>query len=120
MRFIKTKTGQDIWFEIIHQKIWIHFKNQTSVFQISNQKEHATTDKEPSLSDNDIRSPIPGKVISVQVQAEDKVQKSSLLIVIEAMKMEHSLLAPRNLKVKSVFVKQGDFVENDQKLLLFE
>ncbi|MET0337018.1 MAG: biotin/lipoyl-containing protein, partial [Caulobacter sp.] len=45
-------------------------------------------------SDGAVRSPMPGKVVSVSVKAGDTVAKGQALLVLEAMKMEHALTAP--------------------------
>jgi propionyl-CoA carboxylase alpha chain/3-methylcrotonyl-CoA carboxylase alpha subunit len=54
---------------------------------------HAASDRE-SASDGAIRSPMPGKIVSVSVKAGDRVTKGQPLLVLEAMKMEHALTAP--------------------------
>ncbi len=45
-------------------------------------------------SDGAVRSPMPGKIVSVSVKAGDAVTKGQALLVLEAMKMEHALTAP--------------------------
>ncbi|MBX3479234.1 MAG: acetyl/propionyl/methylcrotonyl-CoA carboxylase subunit alpha [Caulobacter sp.] len=45
-------------------------------------------------SDGSVLSPMPGKVVSVSVKAGDAVTKGQVLLVLEAMKMEHALAAP--------------------------
>ena len=47
-----------------------------------------------SAHDGDILSPMPGKIIAVEVAAGDVVTKGQKLLTLEAMKMEHSLTAP--------------------------
>ena len=47
-----------------------------------------------SAHDGDILSPMPGKIIAVEVAAGDLVTKGQKLLTLEAMKMEHSLVAP--------------------------
>jgi 3-methylcrotonyl-CoA carboxylase alpha subunit len=47
-----------------------------------------------SASDGSIRSPMPGKIVSVSVKVGDTVTKGQPLLVLEAMKMEHALTAP--------------------------
>jgi 3-methylcrotonyl-CoA carboxylase alpha subunit len=44
--------------------------------------------------DGDILSPMPGKIIAVEVAAGDRVAKGQKLLTLEAMKMEHTLTAP--------------------------
>ncbi|MDG2522266.1 acetyl/propionyl/methylcrotonyl-CoA carboxylase subunit alpha [Caulobacter segnis] len=45
-------------------------------------------------SDGAVRSPMPGKIVSISVKAGDAVTKGQALLVLEAMKMEHALTAP--------------------------
>jgi 3-methylcrotonyl-CoA carboxylase alpha subunit len=47
-----------------------------------------------SAHDGDILSPMPGKIIAVEVAAGQAVTKGQKLLTLEAMKMEHSLVAP--------------------------
>jgi 3-methylcrotonyl-CoA carboxylase alpha subunit len=47
-----------------------------------------------AASDGAILSPMPGKIIAVAVAAGDKVAKGQKIVTVEAMKMEHSLVAP--------------------------
>lgn len=49
-----------------------------------------------------VKAPMPGKVIAVNVSAGDTVEKGQVVAVMEAMKMEHSLTAPRDGLVESV------------------
>ena len=53
---------------------------------------------------------MPGKVLSVPVKAGDSVKKGQTLAVLEAMKMEHALSAPRDGVVESVDAAEGDQV----------
>jgi 3-methylcrotonyl-CoA carboxylase alpha subunit len=54
-----------------------------------------------------IVSPMPGKVISVKVKAGDTVTKGQALLILEAMKMEHTLTAPFDGKVASLSASEG-------------
>ena len=63
-------------------------------------------------------SPMPGKVISVSVNAGDPVTQGQVLVIIEAMKMEHSVRSPAAGAVASVKVEPGDQVEADEVLIV--
>jgi acetyl/propionyl-CoA carboxylase alpha subunit len=56
---------------------------------------------------DDIRSPMPGKVLEVKAVAGADVKKGDPLVVMEAMKMEHTLVAPRDGKIVEVNAKAG-------------
>ncbi|MBV9700139.1 MAG: 3-methylcrotonyl-CoA carboxylase [Candidatus Eremiobacteraeota bacterium] len=55
-------------------------------------------------------APMPGKIVKVAVRAGDAVEEHALLVVLEAMKMEHRIEAPAAATVKSVFVKELQLV----------
>ena len=65
-------------------------------------------------------APMPGRVVLVKAKAGDEVQKEQELLVMEAMKMELTLRAPRAGKLESVHAGAGDFVEADAVLVKFE
>ena len=60
--------------------------------------------------DGEIRSPMPGKVVSVGVALGDRVTKGQVLMVLEAMKMEHALTAAFDGVVEALSVTAGDQV----------
>jgi len=66
------------------------------------------------------RSPMTGLVIKVNVQPGQDVAEKELMMVLEAMKMETNVTAPRAGTVKSVHVKPGDSVKMEQLLVEFE
>ena len=67
-----------------------------------------------------VLSPMPGKVIKVNAEAGQKVAKGEVLIVVEAMKMENSLEAPRDGVVEEILVSENDMVDNSQLLIKLE
>lgn len=62
-------------------------------------------------------SPMPGKVIKVLVKSGAKVKKGDLLMILEAMKMEHKIVSPQDGVVKKVFFKEGERVAQEVDLL---
>jgi acetyl-CoA/propionyl-CoA carboxylase biotin carboxyl carrier protein len=67
-------------------------------------------------ADGELRSPMPGAVIAVNVTIGDIVEQGDRLVVIEAMKMEHALTAPFSGVMAGVFVSLGDQVVVGQPL----
>jgi 3-methylcrotonyl-CoA carboxylase alpha subunit len=70
--------------------------------------------------DASVRSPLPGKIIDLRVKAGDTVSKGQALLVLEAMKMEHTLAAPDDGKIKSVRCAVGEQVLEGAELVEFE
>jgi geranyl-CoA carboxylase alpha subunit len=68
----------------------------------------------------DLRAPFNGKLMGVKVQAGQAVAKGDALLVIESMKLEHTLSAPRAAVVAEVLVEAGQQVAPGQLLLRFE
>ena len=67
-----------------------------------------------------LTAPMPGRVVAVTVEAGDRVSHGQTLMVIEAMKMEHSITAPADGVVESVCYKIGDNVEEGAELIVLE
>ncbi|WP_077088604.1 acetyl-CoA carboxylase biotin carboxylase subunit [Mycobacterium rhizamassiliense] len=63
----------------------------------------------------EVLSPMPGNVIAVQAESDTEVAEGDVVVVVEAMKMEHSLAAPASGTVE-VLVSVGDQVKVDQVL----
>jgi acetyl/propionyl-CoA carboxylase alpha subunit len=67
-----------------------------------------------------IESPLPGQVVKVLVQAGQRVAAGEELVVVEAMKMEHSIKAPTDGTVHAVHCAAGDQVDRGRSLVDFE
>lgn len=84
--------------------------------ELNYSKDYSNTD----TKNNDMTyySPMPGKVIKVNVKEGDDVKEGDVLCVVEAMKMENNIKAMTSAKVAKVFVAEGDKV--DVKNILIE
>jgi biotin carboxyl carrier protein len=69
---------------------------------------------------NDIKAPMPGLILEINVAEGTEVKEGDYLVVLEAMKMENTLTAPRDGVVKAISVKKGDTVEKNQLLIEME
>lgn len=67
-----------------------------------------------------LTAPIPGLVTNIRVAVGDQIQKGQSVIVLEAMKMENELKAEADGTIKSILIEEGNAVDKDQQLLIFE
>ena len=72
------------------------------------------------MDDDILRSPMPGRVMSILVRPGDSVSAGDEVCVVEAMKMEQSILAHRDGVVKTVFVQPMDSVNANDPLVELE
>jgi len=75
------------------------------------------------FDDNDshggLVAPMNGTMVSVLVKAGEQVNKDQPLVIMEAMKMEHTIKAPSDGIIDEVFFKTGDMVDGGAELLAF-
>lgn len=64
-----------------------------------------------------LTAPMPGKVINIQVNVGDKVEQGQVLVVMEAMKMEHSITASTGGVVEEIFFAVGEQVTEGAELI---
>ena len=65
-------------------------------------------------------APMPGKVIKINVQEGDNVTRGTVLLIVEAMKMENNIVASHDAIVEKIAVKVGDMVDTDVQLVVLE
>lgn len=68
----------------------------------------------------DVLAPMPGKIVRVLVSRDEEVAQDQGLVVIEAMKMQNELRAPRAGRITQVHVKEGIGIEAGARLLRLE
>jgi len=64
-----------------------------------------------------LKAPMPGLVVTINVEEGQEIQKGQVLLILESMKMQNELKAPRDGKVNRIKVKPGESVEQRQTLL---
>jgi len=69
------------------------------------------------MDPQEIRAPMPGKVVKVLVKEEQDIGPGQGLVIIEAMKMQNELRAPRAGRVEKVYAQEGKGVETGTPLL---
>ena len=68
-------------------------------------------------ADDAVRAPMPGNLVAVQVKAGDVVSRGQTLLVMESMKMETTIAAPRDGVVEAVHFEKGQTFDRDAVLL---
>ena len=64
-----------------------------------------------------LKAPMPGLVVTILVEESQEVKKGQVLLILESMKMQNELKAPRDGKINRIRVKAGESVEQKQPLL---
>ncbi|MCZ4696164.1 ATP-grasp domain-containing protein [Ancylomarina euxinus] len=73
--------------------------------------------EEVGKSGDRILAPLPGKVVKINVKLGEKIQKSDVLLILESMKMENSILAPFDAVVSEIVIKEGEQVKSQMELI---
>ena len=87
-------------------------------FSIGLQRKPRFPDKSLDVPAGGCVAPMPGKVIELRVAEGDTVQAGQVLMIMEAMKMEHTVTAPQDGTVAQVLVSAGDQVDADALLVV--
>jgi len=104
---------------VIPFRLWpdhlaLFLPDQTLTFQILDPLERSAADFQGA---DKMTSPMPGLVKQLYVKPGQKVEKGEPLLVLEAMKMEHTLAAPRQGTIGEVLIGEGDQVEEGALLV---
>ena len=67
-----------------------------------------------------VNSPMAGKIASVKVSVDSKVEEGQSLMILEAMKMENEIASPKSGILRELYVRHGDLVKAGDKLCLVE
>lgn len=95
--------------------IWLHLDGRTLHFEKAAGGRGAGA--AGGSADRILRAPMPGQVREVYVEAGQDVEEGQELLLLEAMKMEIRVQAPRAAQVAAVNVGAGDAVDKDQVLV---
>ncbi|PJF18830.1 3-methylcrotonyl-CoA carboxylase [Paramicrosporidium saccamoebae] len=70
-------------------------------------------------SENSVLSPMPCRVSQVPIKVGDRVKKGGVLMIVEAMKMEHIIKAPMDVKIAKINYSEGQLVGEKKQLIEF-
>lgn len=71
-------------------------------------------------NDGTIVSPVPGKISKIFVKEGDAVNKETVLLVVESMKMENSIYASGEGTISKIFIKENDAIESKSTLIIID
>jgi acetyl-CoA/propionyl-CoA carboxylase biotin carboxyl carrier protein len=97
--------------------IWVAYRG---VAWALHREERLEAARHTATGGGPVVSPLPGTVVTVEVDPGVAVSAGEVLAVVEAMKMEHQVIAPSDGVVTDVAVRPGDQVTIDQTLLVVE
>ncbi len=67
-----------------------------------------------------IKAPMPGVIVSVNVNKGDTIKKGQVLLILEAMKMENEITSPVNGIVENIFTNKRGHVESGENLIVIK
>ncbi len=85
---------------------WVHVNGRTHVVHLHERGSSAT-----DITKGALTAPMPGTVVELHVKQGQRVREGQVLMVLEAMKMEHKITSPKAGEVTMVNYEQGDRVE---------
>ncbi|NJX16650.1 biotin/lipoyl-containing protein [Tamlana crocina] len=127
-------------YHILHQNkpyeakiVSSHFNGKSYRIRINNNNYHVQINDDLDVMIKDmgftarasklvdvIKAPMPGLILEIQVDVGQTVKENDPLLILEAMKMENSMVSPRDGVIKSIVIKPGDAVDKNQLLIEFE
>lgn len=105
--------GDDAWQVLMSGKLY--------TVHVQDERAYRLAQARGTLADSSegrVAAPMPGIIIAISVQVGDVVAKGDKVAILESMKMENELKAPRDGIVQQVKVNPGASVEKDQVLLI--
>lgn len=103
-----------IFFKVNGQNRSTQILDQSLNIQVKENK------KADANNPNEVAAPLPGKLVQLNIAVGDEVKKNDPLFVVEAMKMENTVLALNSGKVKSIILGEGEMVSQDDLVLILE
>jgi len=103
-------------------KIYVLVNGQQYVFEKPKEKKSGYRPgmEDSADSGNEVRAPMPGKILKIFVKEGQKFNKNDRLFIVEAMKMENEVKATRAGKIKKINFKENDMVSVGQAVIEFE
>jgi acetyl/propionyl-CoA carboxylase alpha subunit len=105
------------WWARDDDAIYIRFDGRTHTLSY---RDAISASQQAGVSDNVIKADMPGIVVKINYNAGDSVKLGDVLIVIESMKMQISIVAPRDGVIKEVNIAANTAFEKNAELISLE
>jgi len=113
-------TIDDVHHEVViatrGDDVFVHFEGEAYQLRYEHPLKRLAEAGQGCAEDN-VRAPMPGSIVAVQVKAGDNVTKGQTLLVMESMKMETTIAAPRDGVIAAVAYDKGQTFDRDALLL---
>jgi acetyl-CoA/propionyl-CoA carboxylase, biotin carboxylase, biotin carboxyl carrier protein len=100
------------------EHLWVHAEGRTAHLVVEPATRHGDAAAPSGVTS--FTSPMPGSVLALPVSTGDRVAAGTTLALVEAMKMEHPVVAPTAGTIGAIHVQVGDPVDGGSPLLEFE
>ena len=101
--------------------VYFEMNGQTRVIEVADNTFQPTKKiHKKAKTEKEVGTPLQGRIAQMLVKKGDKVKKEAPLFLIEAMKMETTIVAPMAGKIKEVHLEDGNLVETNDLVLEFE
>lgn len=111
-----------VYAALLDGEIWLHWRGQTLIAADSEREARKGRSAASSATGGagQIKAPMPGKVTQLKVKVGSQVQAGETLLIMEAMKMEYTLVADRAGAVTAIQCQAGEPVKLGQVLVQIE
>ena len=109
-----TKVGKTSLVSIGGEEFEIELQDELEHHRISSAAHHL------DLAVEEVKAPMPGMVVSVEVQPGQQIKAGSPVVIVEAMKMQNEISNMTQGKVRQVLVRKGDLVDSKQTLVVID
>lgn len=107
------------WAAVDGPRTWVFLDGHTFVIESSSRAERRAGPR-PHDDETALSSPMPAMVVAVNVSVGHDVAQGDVMVMLEAMKMELPIRAPRDARVKAIRCRPGELVQPGVPLLELE
>lgn len=108
--------GQCYSFQVDKKGEWMMIHDQFKSYSL-HKAFHSSQTLENQAQEKSIKAPMPATIVALYKKSGDSIKKGEPILVLEAMKMEHTIYAQQDAKIKEVFYQTGQQVQDGSELI---